>query len=84
VLFLALYGPPSIDAKRARRFGAAWSRYAAVTSNLPFLAIAQGRNALRLDEIGWGRIELAAVVFGVFLLLHPMIVGGNPLGFLTR
>jgi len=82
--FLALYGPPSIDAKRARRFGAAWDRYATATSNVPFLAIARGRNELRLGEIGWGRVALAVAVFGVFLLLHPMIVGGNPLGFLTR
>ena len=84
LLFLALYGPSSIDAKRARRFGAPWDRYAAVTSIVPFLAIAQGRNELRLHELGWGRVALAFVVFGVFLLLHPMIVGGNPLGFLMR
>jgi len=84
MLFLGLYGPVSIDAKRARRFGAAWDRYAAVTSNVPFAAIAQGRNRLRLDEIGWGRVAFATVVFAVFLLLHPMIVGGNPLGFLAR
>jgi uncharacterized membrane protein len=83
LLFLGLYGPVSIDAKRARRFGAAWDRYAAVTSNVPFVAIAQGRNRLRLAEIGWGRVAFAVVVFAVFLLLHPLIVGGNPLLFLT-
>jgi uncharacterized membrane protein len=84
MLFLGLYGPVSIDAKRARRFGAAWERYTAVTSNVPFVAIAQGRNHLRAGEIGWGRIAFAIVVFAVFLLLHPMIVGGNPLGFLAH
>jgi uncharacterized membrane protein len=83
MLFLGLYGPVSIDAKRARRFGAAWARYAAVTSNVPFLAIAQGRNQLRLGEIGWGRVAFAVVAFAAVLLLHPLMFGGNPLGFLT-
>lgn len=84
MLFLGLYGPRSIDAKRARRFGPAWERYAAVTSNVPFVAIAQGRNRLRLDEIGWGRVALAVVVFAVVLLMHPILFGGIPLGFLAR
>jgi len=83
MLFLGLYGPVSIDAKRARRFGAAWARYAAVTSNVPFLAIAQGRNQLRLGEIGWGRVAFAVVAFAAVLLLHPLMFGANPLGFLT-
>ena len=83
MLFLGLYGPVSIDAKRARRFGAAWARYAALTSNVPFLAIAQGRNQLRLGEIGWGRVAFAAVVFVVVLVMHPLMFGANPLGFLA-
>jgi uncharacterized membrane protein len=84
ILFLGLYGPVSIDAKRARRFGAAWQRYAAVTSNVPFVAIAQGRNAFRPGEIGWGRVGFAVVVFAVVLLMHPLMFGSNPLGFLAR
>ena len=83
MLFLGLYGPLSIDAKRARRFGPAWARYAAVTSNVPFLAIAQGRNRLQLAEIGWGRVAFAAAVFVTVLLLHPLMFGANPLGFLA-
>jgi len=82
LLFLGLYGPVSIDAKRARRFGAAWERYAAVTSNVPFAAIAERRNRLRFDEIGWGRVTFAVVVFATVLLMHPILFGGNPLGFL--
>jgi uncharacterized membrane protein len=84
MLFLGLYGPISIDAKRARRFGPAWERYAAVTSNVPFAAIAAGRNQIRLREIGWGRLVFALVVFAVFLVLHPMMFGGNPLGITIR
>jgi uncharacterized membrane protein len=84
MLFLGLYGPISIDTKRARRFGPAWERYAAVTSNVPFAAIAAGRNQIRLREIGWGRLVFALVVFAVFLVLHPMMFGGNPLGITIR
>jgi uncharacterized membrane protein len=84
LLFLGLYGPPSIDAKRRRRFGAAWERYEAATSNVPFAAIVQGRNRFVWREIGWGRVAFAAAVFGAFLVVHPMVVGGNPLGFLAR
>ena len=84
MLFLGLYGPLSIDAKRRRRFGAAWERYAAVTSNVPFAAIVQGRNRFVWREIGWGRVAFAAVVFGAFVVVHPLVVGGNPLGFVAR
>jgi uncharacterized membrane protein len=83
MLLLGVVGPWSIDRKRARRFGAAWERYAAVTSNVPFLAIVQGRNTLRLGEIGVGRVAFAVVVFVVVLVLHPLWFGSNPLGFLS-
>jgi hypothetical protein len=75
MLFLGLYGPDSIDQKRARRFGAAWDRYAAVTSNVPFLAIAQGRKTSWAREIGY-RLAFAVGGFAVIVLLHP-VLGGN-------
>lgn len=84
MLLLGVIGPRSIDAKRARRFGPAWERYAAVTSNVPFLAILQGRNRLRLGEIGAGRLVFALALFVVVLVLHPFWFGANPLGFLAR
>src|SRR4030095_13417368 len=31
-----------------------WQRFAAVSSNVPFVAVAQGRNRIRWREIGWG------------------------------
>jgi uncharacterized membrane protein len=84
LLFLAVFGGRAIDGKRARRFGADWQRYAAVTSNVPFLAIAQGRNRFATAEIGAGRVALAFAVFASVLVLHPVWFGGNPLGFLAR
>jgi len=48
---LSLFGPLSIDAKRKRKMGPAWDAFAAKTSNLPFAAIASGRNHQLLAEL---------------------------------
>ena len=69
-LFLALVGPLSIDAKRKKKHGERWDRFAAVTSNLPFAAIVSGRNSLRVGELGWWRIALGLVLFVVTLILN--------------
>ena len=54
LLLLAVGGTASIDAKRRRRLGNAWQGFSAVTSNVPFAAVAAGRNQLgpALREIG--------------------------------
>jgi len=76
LLLLSLLGPRSIDAKRARRYGNDWARFAAVTSNLPFAAIASGRNRLALSELGIGRVALAAALWAALLLgLHAWLFG---------
>jgi uncharacterized membrane protein len=74
LLSLALLGPRSIDAKRARKHGEDWQRFASRTSNLPFAAIAAGRNRLVVSELGWWRIAVAATLYVVFLVwLHPLL-----------
>lgn len=78
-LVLALRGPFSIDRKRQRIYGPDWERFAAVTSNVPFLAIAQGRNRLSLGELGWWRIALAVALYAGFLHLHKSLFGVSPL-----
>ena len=78
LLVLALTGPISIDAKRARKFGDKWERFAGATSNVPFAAIAAGRNELRLGELGWWRIALATLLFVVFLGAHQWLFGVSP------
>jgi uncharacterized membrane protein len=75
LLALALFGTVSIDAKRRRALGAAWDAFAAQTSNLPFAAIAAGRQRLDLREIGWWRIALAVVVWAVLAWAHPYLFG---------
>lgn len=69
-LLVALTGTVAIDAKRARRFGADWRRYAERTSNIPFAAIAGGRNRLVVGELGWGRLLAALALFALFVVLH--------------
>jgi len=71
-------GTFSLDAKRARAFGDAWKRYAALTSNIPFAAIAQGRNTLVLAEIGWFKPGIVVAVFAAFALLHARFFGLPP------
>jgi len=77
-LLLSLLGPVSIDAKRRRKMGAAWDGFAAKTSNVPFAAIASGRNQLRLSELfGW-RFWAAAGIFLVVLFAHARLFGASP------
>jgi uncharacterized membrane protein len=67
--FLGIAGASVIDAKKARQQGKAWDAFSAVTSNIPFLAIVQGRQRLVLREIGLWRIALGVCVsFGAFVL----------------
>lgn len=75
MLALALFGTVSIDAKRRRKLGKAWDAFAAQTSNVPFAAIAAGRQRLSLAEIGWWRIALGVVVWAVLAWAHPYLFG---------
>lgn len=75
MLFLAVLGTTSIDAKRKRALGATWDAFAAQTSNIPFAAILAGRQSLKLGEIGWWRIALAAAIYAALLFGHPHAFG---------
>jgi uncharacterized membrane protein len=67
---LGIAGAPILDATKARKHGKAWNAFAEVTSNIPFLAIIQGRQRLVLREIGLWRIALGACVSLGALALH--------------
>jgi uncharacterized membrane protein len=79
LLVLAVGGTAAIDAKRRRLFGEQWTPFAAVTSAVPFAAIAAGRNRLgpALVEIGVWRPLAAIIVYVVVFYLHGRI--GPPL-----
>jgi uncharacterized membrane protein len=48
-----------------------WPRFASVSSNVPFVAIAQGRNRLVWREIGWVRPAIGLAAFFLVLVVHP-------------
>jgi uncharacterized membrane protein len=79
LLIVAIGGPFSIDRKRKKAVGEAWDRFAVLTSNLPFMAIIQGRNSLKLREIGWWPPLLALILYGLFLHFHKNLFGVSPL-----
>jgi uncharacterized membrane protein len=79
LLVLALGGTASIDAKRRRNYGAGWAEFARQTSNVPFAAIASGRNRLgpAFREIGLVRPLLAIVIFVAVFALHGRLFGAS-------
>jgi uncharacterized membrane protein len=75
-LALAALGTWSIDARK--KSDPAWPRLAGATSNIPFVAIAQGRNRMAWQEIGLLRPALGLVLFAVFFAAHPWLFGARP------
>jgi uncharacterized membrane protein len=75
LLALALFGTASIDAKRRRALGRKWDAFAAQTSNVPFLAIAQRRQRFVLGEIGWWRLDVGVLLWIALTLGHSYLFG---------
>ncbi|HTM59204.1 MAG TPA: NnrU family protein [Burkholderiales bacterium] len=76
--FLILAGIGTLAIDRRKRANPDWGRFAAATSHVPFVAIAQGRNRLDLREIGWKRPLIGLVAFLVLLWIHPWLFGVRP------
>lgn len=68
-LVLAAAGTLAMDARK--RSNPDWPRFAAVSSHVPFVAIAQGRNRIVWREIGWLRPAIGLAVFFAVLAFHP-------------
>jgi len=75
LLLLAAAGTTLQDARKAKALGDDWKRFAASTSNIPFVAIVQGRTKLVWKEIGWWRPAVGLVLFGVVLYFHSWLFG---------
>jgi uncharacterized membrane protein len=79
LLASALRGTTSIDDKRRHTSKAEFTRYAEVTSNLPFAAIVQGNN-----HLVWSELVLPLAVAALLLLLllgvHLRLFGFSPIG----
>lgn len=72
-IVLSIAGPITIDRKRARKLGDQWQGFADATSNVPFQAIAQGRNRLVLGEFAIWRVAAAIVVFYATYAFHDRL-----------
>ncbi|MDX1376136.1 MAG: NnrU family protein [Burkholderiales bacterium] len=77
-LVLAAVGTVLQDTRKAVLHGDAWARYARLTSNLPFVAIAQKRNRLAWRELGAVKILIALVLFALLFQFHPWLFGARP------
>jgi uncharacterized membrane protein len=71
---LASVGPFLIDRKKAAQLGSHWQDYEDATSNVPFLAIIQGRNSLKLREL-WLPLLIGMLAYGILLWRHEWVSG---------
>ena len=77
-LVLAVMGTFSIDAKRARKMTTGWIEFAGRTSNVPFVAIAAGRNSLKVGELLTYRQAVAVAVYLILLFAHAWLFSASP------
>ncbi len=70
-LVLAGLGTILMDSRKRKTLGNHWDRFAAVTSNVPFVAIAQGGNRIVWREIGWLRPLIGVIAYFGVLAIHP-------------
>ena len=73
---LAALGTVLMDARK--RNDPDFQRFAAVSSNIPFVAVLQGRNRIHWREIGWKRPLIGLLLFIAFFHLHPWLFGARP------
>ena len=78
LLLLAAAGTTLQDARKAKLLGEDWKRFAALTSNVPFLAVAQGHNRVVWREIGWWRPAAGLAAFAALLWQHAWLFGVRP------
>lgn len=69
LLVVAGAGTLLMDARK--RANPDFVRFAALSSNIPFVAVLQGRNRIVWREIGWLRPLAGLAVFFAVLLFHP-------------
>lgn len=76
---LALLGSMLIDLKHRTRKGAKFASFELATSNLPFVAMIQGRQSLgkAVKEFGAARLALVVVLYAVLLHGHGWLFGAS-------
>jgi uncharacterized membrane protein len=77
-LLLAAAGTRLQDIRKAKTHGEDWQRFAGITSNVPFVAIAQGRNRFAAREIGLVRIAFGLLLYGGMMVSHAWLFDVRP------
>jgi uncharacterized membrane protein len=72
---LALAGMAHIDARKRADDPARFARFSAVTSAVPFVALAAGRTRVSIGEIGWGRIVGGLILYLFLMYGHEWAIG---------
>jgi uncharacterized membrane protein len=67
-----------MDSRKAKSLGENWARFAGVTSNVPFVAILQGRQRFDAKEIGWRNPLIGLALYAALFWFHPQIFGARP------
>jgi len=75
---LAGIGTLLMDRRKQQSLGEDWARFAAVTSNIPFAAILQGRNKFAAAEIGWLNPAIGLALAALVFQLHAWLFGARP------
>ncbi len=76
----AALGSVMIDRRHLHGSEPGWGVFFQRSSNLPFLAVLQGRQKLAPAEIGWLRVAGALALYGLVLFAHPLLFGPKPVG----
>jgi uncharacterized membrane protein len=74
ILVLALGGIAHLEMRRRADDDGSWAKFAAASSVLPFVALAQGRARMRIGEIGWNRIAAGILLYLVLLFGHRVVI----------
>lgn len=75
LFILSAGGMWHIDRKKEAQHGADWGPILLTTSAVPFLALAQKRTSFDWAGIGWWRVGVTIIVYGVLLWAHPVALG---------
>ena len=73
MLVLAVFGMMAIDAKRAKRLGSEWQRFARQTSRFPFAAASRTR--IDWSGIGWARPLTGLILYALIAHGHRYLFG---------
>ena len=75
-IFVLLSGTGSIllDLKKSKRFGRSWRQYELLTSNIPFIALMEGRTVLRRKAL-YMPVAFGLLLYSIMYYFHEMFTG---------